>query len=287
MSTDLQKYTPAQIAKIGNMKEAIKVKNVADAAALFYKAQDDFQTAQKAKEYSMRSARRAGELLDDAKRGIPKPFQADLNGLSPYKQMMDDAGISYQTSIEWQKIAYIADVTFESYFLDREFIGREYSIIDLMRFANEGIYSSNLLDWETPQWFFDLLDNEFHFTLDVCANSKNAKCKQFFSESDNGLKQEWQGICWMNPPYGSAISKWIAKAKQESEKLATVVCLVPARTDTEWWWNNCIFGEIRFLKGRLKFGGGKNCAPFPSAIVIFEKGRRRKVIWWDTNLMKN
>ena len=131
--------------------------------------------------------------------------------------------------------------------------------------------------WETPQDFFDRLKDEFGFTLDVCANEENYKCDKYFCEKDDGLKKDWgNNICWMNPPYGTKISKWLKKAFDESKKGTTVVCLLPARTDTRWWWEYCMKGEIRFIKGRLKFKGrnkkGKLVnypASFPSAIVIF------------------
>jgi site-specific DNA-methyltransferase (adenine-specific) len=76
----------------------------------------------------------------------------------------------------------------------------------------------------------------------------------------------------MNPPYGREIGKWMKKAVEEWKRGNTVVCLVPARTDTAWWHDYAIKGEIRFIRGRLKFGGGKSSAPFPSAIVIFRPG---------------
>jgi len=79
----------------------------------------------------------------------------------------------------------------------------------------------------------------------------------------------WDGVCWMNPPYGRTIGKWMRKAYESSLTGSTVVCLVPARTDTAWWHDYAIKGEVRFLRGRLKFGGSANSAPFPNAVVIF------------------
>ncbi|MGD7664880.1 DNA N-6-adenine-methyltransferase [Brevibacillus laterosporus] len=76
-------------------------------------------------------------------------------------------------------------------------------------------------------------------------------------------------VCWMNPPYGKEIGKWVKKAFEEASKGATVVCLLPARTDTKWWHEYCMKGEIRLVKGRLKFGDSNNSAPFPSAVIIF------------------
>jgi phage N-6-adenine-methyltransferase len=125
------------------------------------------------------------------------------------------------------------------------------------------------LAWSTPQDFFDELDQEFGFTLDVCATDESAKCATWFTEREDGLSQPWTGTCWMNPPYGEGIGAWIAKAHDSATKGATVVCLVPARVDTGWWWNYCRYGDVRFLRGRLKFGDGANSAPFPSAVVVF------------------
>jgi phage N-6-adenine-methyltransferase len=144
-------------------------------------------------------------------------------------------------------------------------------------------YSSETDEWATPQDLFDLLDSEFSFDLDVCALPENAKCPAYFTPEDNGLAQDWRGVCWMNPPYGDEIKKWIGKAHQSAKKGCTVVCLVPARVDTGWWWDYCIQGEVRFLRGRLKFGGGDGNAPFPSALIIFRPGvspAESKVIWW-------
>ena len=134
-------------------------------------------------------------------------------------------------------------------------------------------YSSKTNEWSTPQEFFDELDKEFNFTLDPCATSENAKCTKYFTVEDDGLKQDWSNdIVFMNPPYGRDIKYWIKKAYGESLNGATVVCLIPSRTDTAYW-HNYIFGkadDIRFIKGRLKFGGSKNPAPFPSAIIIYK-----------------
>ena len=134
-------------------------------------------------------------------------------------------------------------------------------------------YSSKTNEWSTPQDFFDELDKEFNFTLDPCATSENAKCTKYFTVEDDGLKQDWsKDTVFMNPPYGREIKYWVQKAYEESLKGATVVCLIPARTDTAYW-HNYIFGkadDIRFIKGRLKFGGSKNTAPFPSAIIIYK-----------------
>jgi phage N-6-adenine-methyltransferase len=140
-------------------------------------------------------------------------------------------------------------------------------------------FSSETDDWATPQGLYDLLDTEFGFQLDVCASEQNAKCERYFTRDDDGLTRTWEGVCWMNPPYGAEIGQWVAKAHESSKAGATVVCLVPARTDTHWWWNHARYGEVRFLRGRLKFGDSENSAPFPSAVVVF--GPPADVKWWE------
>ncbi len=135
---------------------------------------------------------------------------------------------------------------------------------------NRGLFSCKTPEWATPQPFFDELEREFgEFDLDPCATPENAKCPQFFTQADDGLSQKWGGKVFMNPPYGREIGKWVEKAYQESLGGAKVICLLPARTDTRWFHDYCLKGEIRFLKGRLKFGDMTNSAPFPSMIVIF------------------
>lgn len=124
-------------------------------------------------------------------------------------------------------------------------------------------------EWETPQHLFDELNAEFGFALDVCATPCNAKCARYYTEDDDGLAQPWEGVCWMNPPYGKGILKWMRKAWWAASEGATVVCLVPARTDAGWWHDYAMRGEVRFIRGRVRFSGSKVNAPFPSAIVIF------------------
>jgi len=134
-----------------------------------------------------------------------------------------------------------------------------------------GLFTSKKGEWATPQIFFNELDAEWHFDLDVCALPSNAKCQRYFTPDEDGLTKEWRGVCWMNPPYGRQIGRWIRKAYESAQQGAVVVCLVPARTDTAWWHDYCAKGEVRFLRGRLRFGNGKGRAPFPSAIVVFRK----------------
>ena len=136
---------------------------------------------------------------------------------------------------------------------------------------NDVLFSSKSVVWETPQDLFDKLNAEFHFDLDVCALPENAKCEKYYTPEDDGLSQPWNGICWCNPPYGRTIGKWVQKAYETFAGGGTVVMLLPARTDTKWF-HEYIYNkaEIRFIKGRLKFGNSKNAAPFPSMIVVFK-----------------
>ena len=138
----------------------------------------------------------------------------------------------------------------------------------------KGMMSSNTDLWATPKSFFDKLNTIYNFNIDVCALPDNAKCEKYFTPEIDGLSQDWLGTCWMNPPYGREIGKWIEKAYNEAQKVNTIVALLPARTDTKWFhnWIYEMHGvEVEFIRGRLKFGDSKNSAPFPSMVVIFKK----------------
>ena len=133
-----------------------------------------------------------------------------------------------------------------------------------------GLTSSSTDEWATPQDLFDTLNATFHFTLDPCATPENAKCAKFYTKEQDGLKQDWGGeVIWCNPPYGREIGKWIQKC---AEHRGVAVMLIPARTDTRWWHSYIDKNpdaHVYFIKGRLKFGNGKNPAPFPSTIVVY------------------
>lgn len=134
-------------------------------------------------------------------------------------------------------------------------------------------FSSASNEWATPQAFFDALNAEFHFTLDPAATKENAKTKRFFTEEQNGLVQSWDNeIVFCNPPYGRSLKDWVKKSAEA--KGGTVVLLIPARTDTTYF-HQYIYKkrgvEIRFIKGRLKFGEATASAPFPSMLVIFKR----------------
>ena len=136
---------------------------------------------------------------------------------------------------------------------------------------NEILFSSASEEWETPQDLFNKLNNEFNFTVDVASSELNYKCKKHYTQKEDGLVQNWDNeVVWCNPPYGRKIGEWVKKA---SKSKTIIVMLLPARTDTKWF-HDYIYNkqniEIRFIKGRLKFGNSKNSAPFPSMIVIFK-----------------
>ena len=142
---------------------------------------------------------------------------------------------------------------------------------------NDGLFSSATDEWATPTDFFAAVDAFWHFTLDVCATPENAKCEQRFTKKQDGLAQSWAGErCWMNPPFGKEVGKWVQKAYEEGQRPGTaVVALLPVRSDTRWWqeWVKDKAAHITFLPGRLHFGGSKNSAPFPSALVVYG-------VWW-------
>lgn len=140
-----------------------------------------------------------------------------------------------------------------------------------MTMLNKGLFSSNTEMWATPQAFFDELDKEFHFDLDPCACPDNAKCAKFFTVEDDGLAQDWSGhTVFCNPPYGRKIGAWVKKCHDEAQKGTKVVMLIPARTDTSYFHDYIYHkAEIRFIRGRLKFGNAEQGAPFPSMVVIY------------------
>ena len=133
------------------------------------------------------------------------------------------------------------------------------------------LFSSKSDEWATPDEIYQKLDAEFHFDLDPASTDENHKTDMYYTREQDGLKCSWGGYrVFCNPPY-SQIEKWVAKAFYEAHKDNTVVVLlIPARTDTRYFHNYIMHrSEIRFVKGRLKFGDSKNSAPFPSMIVIF------------------
>lgn len=146
---------------------------------------------------------------------------------------------------------------------------------------NAVMFSKAADEWSTPQDFWLELDAEFDFEIDAAASAENAKCRVWFGGLIDALTLKNWGrpytSIWLNPPY-SRCREFIAKAAREAQKGCTVVALVPSRTDTKWWHSDVWDAEkhqlrpgveVRFVKGRLKFGSSANSAPFPSVVIVF------------------
>lgn len=138
---------------------------------------------------------------------------------------------------------------------------------------NNGRYNGNGREWETPPGLFAELDREFEFTLDPCATTANAKCSRFFTESDNGLNQDWgTERVFMNPPYGREVYAWTRKARLAAQSGATVVGLLPASTDLAWWHDDVVAAraEVRYIRGRVRFltGGPYRASGFFASVIV-------------------
>lgn len=261
MSTDIQRFTPARIAQIEDVKEAVYIKNVAEAAAEFYKAQGDHLTSQEAKEISIRSTHRAGQILGDSiksKGGRPKKTPQDTCGVSEYGQMLDDAGITQQTGSDWQRIGYIPLEELELYFAENPYEGREYSLGWLKRFAFMYIPESTGDEWYTPIEYIRsvrVVLGDIDLDPASCAMANGLiKAKKYFTKEDNGLEHDWYGSVFMNPPY-SKNKAFAEKLLQQFEMGFTTraIILVGAHgIETQWfrgYWNHilCFTGHrIRF-----------------------------------------
>lgn len=138
---------------------------------------------------------------------------------------------------------------------------------------SDAMFTSKSAEWETPQDFFDKLNSMYHFDLDACATAENAKCERYYTKEQDALMQEWSGRVWLNPPYGREIAQWLKKAYDETMRggVELCCCLVPSRTDTAWWHDWAMRGEITFIRGRLRFNGSTENAPFPSALIVYRK----------------
>jgi phage N-6-adenine-methyltransferase len=131
-------------------------------------------------------------------------------------------------------------------------------------------FKSDKIEYSTPKKLFEFLDKEFHFDLDVCASTGNAKCDKFFTVADDGLKQDWKETCWMNPPFNKELKKWVLKAYSETIKYNSIVCcLIPVRSNTIWWKNVCTQAEIRFIIGEVNFNELERGLWLPMCVMIF------------------
>lgn len=281
MSIALVRYDAARKA-LADARSVDEVKDIRDkmqALSAYARQAGDTEMVEWATEIKVRAERRAGELLREVERARAGRGGTGEKGIRSTLERID---VPVATAHRWQKLAAVPASKFEQAVAAAKEVAGEVTTAAMLRIsggADPVMYAGATDEWETPLALFALLNQEFNFTLDVCAAPGNAKCERYFNKKDDGLSKEWSGACWMNPPYGDDIPKWVEKAHESGKQGATVVCLVPARTDTAWWWDHCIYGEVRFLRGRLRFGGGTSGAPFPSAVVIF--GRPRAVVWWD------
>lgn len=149
------------------------------------------------------------------------------------------------------------------------------------------LFSSDKGSWETPDYFFAAVNAEFNFTVDLAASHENKKVQKYFSIEQDAFKLRWTGTGWLNPDFTNGIGRWLERAKMSAiANDATVVCLVPARTETKAWFDHARFGQVRFIKGRLKFKGAPTSAPFPSALVIFRPGLPRSTTYWEYREIK-
>lgn len=272
--TDIER----RLSTIRTVDEAKEIRDQAEALRVYAKsAKKGLEIQNHAAFVKIQAERRAGELLAAME---PKPGRPKNGNGSTLEPLGIDKGQSHR----WQAMAAVPEEKV------RELAARatdehvELTSTAVYNASKNGhaVHFSSATDmWATPKALFDVLDAEFGFTLDVCATRENAKCPQYFTETDDGLSRAWTGTCWMNPPYGDEIGAWVAKARASAESGATVVCLVPARTDTAWWWENCIKGEVRFLRGRLRFGDATTSAPFPSAVIVFAPAQAPSVVWWE------
>lgn len=264
------------LAEAVTVDEVRNIRTVAAAAETYTRQRKLSLEAQNhASELRVRAERRLGELLDEGQRSgvlAPRHRPTEVSTATTLPEL----GLSRDDASKFKALAAVPETEFESYIADTKESGERITSSGARMAVH---YSSATPEWATPQRLFDDLDAEFQFNTDVCATEENAKCPHFFTAEDDGLAQEWTGTCWMNPPYGDVIPAWVAKARDTAEAGHRVVALLPARVDTGWWWDNCTPYEIRFIRGRLKFGGGENSAPFPSAVVVFGD-RVHRVVWW-------
>lgn len=156
--------------------------------------------------------------------------------------------------------------------------------------VGRALFSSNIAEWETPAALFKVLDDEFQFTLDAAATEKNRKCKQFLADAFAEPVAGWGvkskgGNIYLNPPYGRNAVDWVARAYEESRDGPVVVMLLPARTDTRWFHQWGVQGNVRLLPGRLRFEIGGNtslqAAPFPSMLIIFDRKTKPSIEAWN------
>jgi len=143
-------------------------------------------------------------------------------------------------------------------------------------------FKSDKIEYSTPIKLFNFINKEFNFNLDVCASPENYKCKKYFTLELDGLKQDWNGICWMNPPFNKDLKKWVLKAYSESKKNNSIVCcLIPVRSNTIWWKDVCLETEIRFIIGEVNFNDLERGLWLPMCFMIFGTNKKGQFSYID------
>ena len=227
--------------------------------------------------------RQVGEILADVERS-PGGYPGSFTEVTSYQATLKQINITRKTATRWQLEASVSIEAFEAWLDKMRTSKQEITSAGLQKLAkgktdpaHPSPYSSD--DWGTPKDLFALLHKEFCFTVDVCCHHETALLPRHWTPTEDALAQDWSGdICWMNPPY-SRTGRWMEKAHHQSVAGATVVCLIPVDTSTDWWWDYAAKGEIRFLRGRLKFTNPATGLPefparFASAVVVFRPGVR-------------
>lgn len=283
-SVSLERLTAAErmLAEIVTAQDALYAMNIAEAARVYAEQMRLGTSASNhATAIKVKAELKLAEIVDHGQANGTIATHGGDRQSNVRPPDVESIGVSRQKVYEARKLrTALPDATAVDAVVDEaNEKGEAVSRQQLLKMATH--YSSATGEWSTPDDLFLALDAEFHFETDVCATTDNAKCPVFYTEEEDGLAQPWTGTCWMNPPYGDVIPRWVEKARLTAETgEGRVVALVPARVDTGWWWRNCIRYEIRFLRGRLKFGGGDTSAPFPSAVIVFDKPVERTV-WWE------
>jgi len=151
------------------------------------------------------------------------------------------------------------------------------ALLGQKRRVDQSWFNAKSVEYNTPDNIYEPLNKEFGFTLDVASTHENAKCERHYTAAEDGLKQQWSGVCWMNPPYGRVMQKWVRKAHAEWKRGCCVVALIPARTNTGWW-HDCIqdIATVRFIRGEVAFKGFERGLWMPMCVVIWPNAQAER-----------
>lgn len=247
--------------------------------------------------YDLMQTARVVELVQEVGQDAPAPTRETARKLAPLRQEPEALREAWTTAVDkhgptptaaqvrevvddacGRTLAEPEPAKFDTEFKATVELGDFRQTMTRGQLSNQ---SGGTDEWATPQDFYDVVNAEFGFDLDVCALDSSAKCARYFTPDTDGLAHEWTGTVWMNPPYGDVIATWMAKAFESAKAGATVVCLVPARTDTGWFHDYAFPGQVRFIKGRLRFGEAEASAPFPSCLVVLGPNVEKAAFDWS------